>query len=98
MRPGGAAFVIDNDATRSTFGGGSAARCRATTPAPSSGSGQRQGWHASDSTSAGTSPPATDLEAVVGIEFAPELADLILAGHPGTGVDYAVNLFWRTYP
>ena len=39
-----------------------------------------------------------DFEAVVGIEFSPEHADLILAEHPdATGVDYAVNLWWRRY-
>ena len=34
-------------------------------------------------------------EAVVRIEFAPSLADEILAEHPDSEVDYAVNLFWR---
>jgi hypothetical protein len=39
-----------------------------------------------------------DLEAVIGIEFDPEHADLILAEHPDTtGVDYAVDLWWRRY-
>jgi hypothetical protein len=36
-----------------------------------------------------------DLEAVVRIEFAPELADRLLAEHAGTTVDYAVNVWWR---
>ena len=34
---------------------------------------------------------------MVRIEFAPELAAEILAGHEGTEVDYAVNLWWRRY-
>ena len=38
-----------------------------------------------------------DLEAVVRIEFAPDVASAILAEHSGTVVDYAVNLFWRTF-
>ena len=39
-----------------------------------------------------------DFEAVVGIEFASDHADLILAEHPDlTGVDYAVNLWWHRY-
>ena len=38
-----------------------------------------------------------DFEAVVRIEFAPELADRLLAEHSGTQVDYAVNLWWRRY-
>jgi hypothetical protein len=37
-----------------------------------------------------------EFEAVVRIEFAPALAGAILAEHPGSEVDYAVNLFWRT--
>ena len=31
------------------------------------------------------------------IEFAAELADELLAEHPGTEVDYAVNLWWRRF-
>jgi hypothetical protein len=38
-----------------------------------------------------------DLEAVVRIEFTPEVADRVLATHEGTEVDYAVNLWWREY-
>jgi hypothetical protein len=34
---------------------------------------------------------------VVRIEFSPEVADAVLAEHPGTEVDYAVNLFWKRY-
>jgi hypothetical protein len=34
---------------------------------------------------------------VVRIEFAPRLAAQILAEHPGTGVDYAVNLWWKRF-
>ncbi|MQA06916.1 MAG: SAM-dependent methyltransferase, partial [Streptosporangiales bacterium] len=38
-----------------------------------------------------------DLEAVVRVELTPEVADLVLAEHQGTGLDYAVNLWWRRY-
>ena len=38
-----------------------------------------------------------DLEAVVRIEFSPEVAERVLASHEGTEVDYAVNLWWREY-
>ena len=31
------------------------------------------------------------------IEFPPTVADGILAEHEGSGVDYAVNLWWRTF-
>ena len=50
---------------------------------------------------AATSPAAPPIRSrigTVGIEFAPEHADLILAEHPdATGVDYAVNLWNRRY-
>ena len=49
----------------------------------------------SRSTSTGASTTRADLEAVVRIEFAPEVADEVLAEHEGTEVDYAVNLWWR---
>ena len=39
----------------------------------------------------------SDLESVVRIEFAPEVADEVLAGHEGTEVDYAVNLWWKGF-
>jgi hypothetical protein len=38
-----------------------------------------------------------DFEAVVRIEFPPQLAQTLLAEHAGTAVDYAVNLRHRTY-
>ena len=38
-----------------------------------------------------------DLEAVVRIEFAPEVAEAFIASHEGTDVDYAVNVWWRRY-
>jgi hypothetical protein len=31
------------------------------------------------------------------MELDPALADEVLAGHEGTAVDYAVNLWWRTF-
>jgi hypothetical protein len=33
----------------------------------------------------------------VRIEFTETLADGILAEHDGSGADYAVNLWWRTF-
>ncbi len=38
-----------------------------------------------------------DLESVVRIEFDPALAAELLAGHEGTEVDYAVNVWWRHF-
>ena len=39
-----------------------------------------------------------DLEAVVRIEFPTEVADRILATHPGNNVSYSYRLYWRLYP
>ena len=40
-----------------------------------------------------------DLEAVVRIELPPAVAEAVLAEHPGTEVDYAVDLWSRAcYP
>jgi hypothetical protein len=38
-----------------------------------------------------------ELESVVRIEFSQAVAEEVLAGHEGTEVDYAVNLWWRRY-
>jgi SAM-dependent methyltransferase len=97
VRRGGAAFVIDNDATRSTFG----TWFRRAVPEYDAASVERFwslcGWHRQSLDIRWEHRTRADFEAVVGIEFAPELAARLLAEHPGTGVDYAVNLFWRTF-
>jgi len=38
-----------------------------------------------------------DFEAVVRIEFTPADAQRIIASHPGVEVDYAINLWSRTF-
>jgi ubiquinone/menaquinone biosynthesis C-methylase UbiE len=97
VRRGGAAFVIDNDATRSTFG----AWFRRALPAYDSRAVERfwssRGWQRETLDIGWEFERRIDLEAVVRIEFRPELAERILAEHDGLSVDYAVNLWWRTY-
>ena len=59
---------------------------------------ERQGWQRERLDIRWDFDSREDFEAVVGIEFAPEHADLILAEHPdATGVDYAVNLWHRRF-
>jgi SAM-dependent methyltransferase len=97
MARGGTAFVIDNDGTRSTFG----AWFRRGYPENDPDVVERiwsirgrtripvdMGW---------SFETRADLEAVVRIEFAPDLAEAIIASHDGTDVDYAVNVWWRRY-
>jgi SAM-dependent methyltransferase len=96
LRRGGAAFVIDNDGTRSTFGGWFARAYPTVDPVAVERFWARQGWSRRPLEIRWQFATRADFEAVVGIEFPPSEARRILATHPGSSVDYAVNLFWRT--
>jgi SAM-dependent methyltransferase len=97
LRPGGTAFVIDNDASRSTFG----AWFRRATPTYDSAAVERfwarQNWSRERIDVRWSFGSRADFESVVRIEFTETLADGILAEHDGSGADYAVNLWWRTF-
>ena len=97
VRRGGTAFVIDNDATRSTFG----RWFRRGYPQIDPGSVERfwasYGWTRVPLDIDWRFDDRADLEAVVRIEFTPEVADAVLAEHEGPRVDYAVNLWWRRF-
>ncbi len=97
VRRGGTAFVIDNDATRSTFGRWFTAGLPTYDAAAVEGFWASQGFAREPLSISWAMRTRADFEAVVRIEFAPELADRLLAEHPGTQVDYAVNLWWRRY-
>ena len=97
VRRGGAAFVIDNDASRSTFGGWFRRALPAYDPAAIERFWSRHGWTRVGVDMRWAFGSRADFEAVVRIEFAPALAAEILRTHPGTSVDYAVNLWWRAY-
>jgi len=95
VRRGGAAFVVDNDATRSTFGSWFRRALPSYDPQAVERFWARQGWSRTPLDIRWACRSRAEFEAVVRIEFDPGLADEILAGHGGTEVDYAVNLFWR---
>ena len=97
MRTGGRAFVIDNDPTRSTFGGWFRRGYPDVDPDVVARFWQDQGWERHPVETAWTFDSREDLEAVVRIEFTAEVAEEILAGHQGTEVDYAVNVWSRGY-
>jgi SAM-dependent methyltransferase len=97
MRRGGVAFVIDNDATRSTFGAWFRRELPRYDPEAVERFWARQGWSRTPLTIRWSYTSRADFEAVVRIEFSAEVADEILAGHSGAEVDYAVNLFWRMF-
>jgi hypothetical protein len=97
MRRGGTAFVIDNDATRSTFGGW----FQQAFPGYDAEAVERfwsaRGWRRTPLDLRWSFETRADLEAVVRIEFRPEVAERVVAEHRGTEVDYAVNLWSRDF-
>jgi SAM-dependent methyltransferase len=96
LRRGGAAFVVDNDATRSTFGSWFRRALPSYDPVAVERFWARQGWSRTPLDVRWSCRSRAEFEAVVRIEFDPALADALLAEHAGSEVDYAVNLFWRT--
>jgi ubiquinone/menaquinone biosynthesis C-methylase UbiE len=97
VRRGGTAFVIDNDATRSTFGGWFRRGYPTIDPAAVERFWSARGWTRVPLDVDWRFDSREDLEAVVRIEFTPEVAADVLAEHEGTTVDYAVNLFWKRF-
>jgi SAM-dependent methyltransferase len=97
VRRGGTAFVIDNDATRSTFGSWFRRGYPAVDPDAVERFWSRHGWQRTPVDMRWSFTSRDDLEAVVRIEFSAEVADAALASHEGLEVDYAVNLWWRHY-
>ncbi|MDQ1286703.1 MAG: hypothetical protein QG622_268 [Actinomycetota bacterium] len=97
VRRGGTAFVIDNDATRSTFGDWFRRALPGYDPDAVERFWSQEGFQRRPVDMRWDFTTRTDFEAVVRIEFAKDLADALLAEHDGTSVDYAVNLFWREY-
>jgi ubiquinone/menaquinone biosynthesis C-methylase UbiE len=97
VRRGGAAFVVDNDPTRSTFGDWFRRGYPTVDPVAVERFWSTHGWTRRPLDVEWRFDRREDLEAVVRIEFAPALAEEILAGHTGITVDYAVNLWWRRF-
>jgi hypothetical protein len=97
VRRGGTAFVIDNDATRSTFGRWFRRGYPAIDPVAVERFWAGQGWTRVPLDLEWRFDDRAELEAVVRIELTAEVADAVLAEHEGTTVDYAVNLWWRRF-
>ena len=97
MRRGGTAFVVDNDTSRSTFGGW----FRRSYPMIDADEVQafwsRQGWQRRRLDMLWRFATRADLEACLRIELDERVAEEALAGHQGTEVDYAVDLWWRRF-
>jgi SAM-dependent methyltransferase len=97
VRRGGSAFVIDNDPTRSTFGRWFRRSVPEVDPAAVERFWSTHGWSRMPLDIRWSFSSRADLEAVVRIELTPAAAEEALAGHTGTEVDYAVNLWWRHF-
>ncbi|MGH3412400.1 MAG: class I SAM-dependent methyltransferase [Marmoricola sp.] len=94
LRPGGAAFVVDNDLTRSTFGAWFRRGFPAVDPVAVERFWAARDWRRIPVLTSWRFDRREDLEAVVRIELPPAAADAALAAHSGTTVDYAVNVWW----
>jgi ubiquinone/menaquinone biosynthesis C-methylase UbiE len=97
LRPGGIACLVDNDATRSTFGRWFSRAYPAYDPAAVQRFWDRQGFVTESLTIEWTFDRREDLEAVVRIELPRAAADEVLVGHDGLTVDYAVALRWKRH-
>ncbi len=97
MRRGGTAFVIDNDATRSTFGRWFARGFPSLDPVAVESFWARHGWQRTPVDIRWEFGSRADFEAVVRIEFDAPTAAWVIGEHDGTSVDYAVNVYSRTF-
>ena len=97
VRRGGTALVVDNDPTRSTFGVWFRRGYPMIDPAEVERFWARQGWSRTSVDMGWRFGSRADLEAVVRIEFDAAVAEAVLAEHDGVEVDYAVNLWSRTF-
>jgi SAM-dependent methyltransferase len=97
VRRSGTALVVDNDGSRSTFGGW----FRRGYPVVDHVAVERfwstHGWTRTPVDMGWRFASRADLVAVARIEFDPETAEWIVANHHGTEVDYAVNVWSKRY-
>lgn len=98
VRRGGAAVIVDNDGSRSTFG---AWFRRGFPHLPSPQEIERfwamRGWTRTSVDMGWSFGSRADLEAVVRIELPPAVAEEVLRHHVGTEVDYAVNVWSKRF-
>jgi SAM-dependent methyltransferase len=98
VRRGGTAFVIDNDGSRSTFGAWfRRGYPHLEPPEVIERFWSTRGWTRTPIDMGWRFSSRADLEAVVRIEFKPDVAETILRHHEGLEVDYAVNLWSKTF-
>lgn len=98
VRRGGTALVIDNDGSRSTFGAWfRRGYPHLDPPEVVERFWAQRGWTRTQVDMGWRFETRADLEAVVRIELKPDVADQVLRHHDGLDVDYAVNLWSKTF-
>jgi ubiquinone/menaquinone biosynthesis C-methylase UbiE len=97
VRRGGTGFVIDNDPTRSTFGGWFRRGYPKVDPVAVERFWSARGWQRHPLTVRWAFSSRADFESVVRIEFDRPTAEAVIAGHEGVEVDYAVNVWAKRY-
>lgn len=98
IRPGGTAFVIDNDPTRSRFGDWFRRGYPDVDPVAVERFWTARGWERDQLLIAWEFERREDFEAVVRIELPTAVAEDVLAEDlERVSVDYAVNLWWRRF-
>ena len=97
MRTGGTAFVVDNDTSRGTFGSWFRRGYPMIDAAEVQSFWSRHGWQRRSLDVDWRFETRAELEACVRIELPPDVAEEVLAGHEGTEVDYAVDLWWKRF-
>nr|WP_246283483.1 class I SAM-dependent methyltransferase [Nocardioides perillae] len=97
LRRGGTAFVVDNDGTRSTFGGWFRRGYPEVDPDDVQRFWTGRGWGRVPVLTRWRFEHRADLEAVVRIELPTALAEEVLAEHDGLEVEYAVDVWWKRH-
>jgi len=97
MRRGGTAFIIDNDVSRSTFSQWFRSAYPGVKARVVEAYFSGHGWTRTPLEMRWQFDTRADFEAVVAIEFPAVVAERVVAEHPGTGVDYAINLWSKDF-
>lgn len=99
IRPGGTAFVIENDLVKGTFAEWlqHTPYYKQATPSEVAQFWREQGFSEKPIASEWRFEKREDLEKVVGLEFGHELAEKLLRHHDGLRISYYYKLYYRSY-
>lgn len=97
VRRGGAAFVVDLDGSRGTFGRWFLRSVPSYSPEAVERFWSRQGWQRRELDLRMVFGSRADLEAVLRIEFTPEVAEAAIAETDGLEIAYPNVLRWRCF-